>query len=94
MPFSLVTKNGGQLKIIDCNDVKWPWVYTADHRLALGNNGRKFLVCLSVCHAAHSPPNISVLCMDLEQGNTSNNHKVQTWECTDNDVNQVWTLTD
>jgi len=31
-------------------------------------------------------------CVDLENGATSNSHKVQTWMCSDNNPNQVWTL--
>lgn len=33
-----------------------------------------------------------VLCMDLENGITTNSNKVQTWECSDSNTNQVWTL--
>ena len=30
-------------------------------------------------------------CIDLEGGNATNGHKVQTWECADNNENQIWT---
>jgi hypothetical protein len=31
-------------------------------------------------------------CTDLESGIMTNSHKVQTWQCTNNNSNQVWTL--
>lgn len=32
------------------------------------------------------------LCLDLTNGNTADGTQVQTWACTANDNNQVWTL--
>jgi len=29
-------------------------------------------------------------CLDLTNGSLTNSNQVQTWKCTDNDVNQVW----
>ncbi|KAF6751003.1 carbohydrate-binding module family 13 protein [Ephemerocybe angulata] len=31
-------------------------------------------------------------CLDLPNGNLSNSNRVQTWQCTDKNENQVWTL--
>jgi len=31
------------------------------------------------------------LCLDLPNGITTNSNQLQTWECTDNDIYQVWT---
>ncbi|KAJ8519999.1 hypothetical protein ONZ45_g3146 [Pleurotus djamor] len=30
------------------------------------------------------------LCLDLPEGNTANGNFIQTWQCVDNDINQVW----
>jgi hypothetical protein len=30
-------------------------------------------------------------CLDLENGNTKNGSKVQTWQCSNGNNNQVWT---
>ncbi|KAF9495580.1 hypothetical protein BDN71DRAFT_1447228 [Pleurotus eryngii] len=32
------------------------------------------------------------LCLDLINGNVTNGNQVQTWQCTDNDINQAWLL--
>ncbi|KAF5361913.1 hypothetical protein D9756_002827 [Leucocoprinus leucothites] len=31
------------------------------------------------------------LCLDLPSGNLTNTNVVQTWQCTDGNVNQIWT---
>ncbi|KAF9447224.1 carbohydrate-binding module family 13 protein [Macrolepiota fuliginosa MF-IS2] len=31
------------------------------------------------------------LCLDLTNGDTTNTNVVQVWQCTDGDVNQIWT---
>lgn len=37
-----------------------------------------------------SESSFSGLCLDLTNGDTTNENQVQTWQCTDNDFNQVW----
>ena len=32
------------------------------------------------------------LCVDLPNGVLTNANQVQTWQCTDGNVNQIWTL--
>jgi hypothetical protein len=31
-------------------------------------------------------------CLDLPSGDLTNARQVQTWQCTDNDFNQVWSI--
>ncbi|KAF9449742.1 carbohydrate-binding module family 13 protein [Macrolepiota fuliginosa MF-IS2] len=32
-------------------------------------------------------------CLDLTNGSLVNSNQIQTWTCTDSDVNQIWTIT-
>ena len=69
------------------------WYYTADQRISLMNQGSSIPFQqdnkpLETDTHYHFPGQ----CLDDTNGSQNNGVITQTWACTTNDVNQVWTL--
>jgi len=94
-PVSIDPANGVQLKLWECHDnlPAQQWYYTDDNRIALDNQGMTYPSYGSYAVMAHHLHNsLTGFCMDLDNGILTSNYKVQTWTCSDNNNNQVWTL--
>jgi hypothetical protein len=90
--------NGVQLKIWECynNLPAQQWVYTDDDRIALENQGMSYYYAtMASCSSpmTTTTTTTSGFCMDLDNGILTTSYKVQTWTCSNNNNNQVWTLT-
>ncbi|KAH6871957.1 19 kDa protein having G-X-X-X-Q-X-W motif-containing protein [Coprinopsis sp. MPI-PUGE-AT-0042] len=70
--------NGNQLKIWDC----YPSLVQQQWFIGANNTVKLFEV-------QHGPFGI---CMDLTEGSFENSNVIQTWECSANNANQLWTL--
>ncbi|KAJ8701683.1 hypothetical protein PTI98_000445 [Pleurotus ostreatus] len=79
------------MKIWECFDnlPAQQWFLTADDRIALENQGTLYLYFQDFCSTHRQSLG---LCLDLTNGNVTNGNQVQTWQCTDNDINQAWRL--
>jgi len=94
-PVSIDPANGVQLKLWECYDnlPAQQWYYTDDNRIALDNQGTTYPSHGSYAGMAyHLHNSLTGFCMDLDNGILTSNYKVQTWTCSDNNNNQVWTL--
>jgi hypothetical protein len=73
------------------------WYYTDDNRIALegqGKSGFQYRHDQLEARCLDDLPNFLSIgqCLDLTNGVLTNGNQVQTWQCTDNNQNQVWTL--
>lgn len=82
--------NGVGMKIWTCYDnlPAQEWYYTDDNRVALENQGMSYLHCLMNTRLNI----ISGFCLDLTNGVLTDSSQAQIWACTNNDVNQIWTV--
>ena len=79
------------MKIWTCYDnlPAQQWYYTDDNRIALENQG---MLLNSSMHDTSLTNVLSGFCLDLTNGALTNSNQLQTWKCTDNNNNQVWTV--
>jgi len=84
--------NGVGLKIWQCYDnlPAQQWFYTDDNRIKLNAPGLSnpiYIFIISSLTAAFLGQ-----CVDLPNGVLTNSNRLQTWQCTAENNNQVWTL--
>ncbi len=92
--FYIDPANGVQLKIWQCYDnlPGQQWYYRADNRIALENQGMIYPNVAAIQIWLTTSHN-SGFCMDLENGTTTGSKAhVQTWTCSRDNHNQIWTL--
>lgn len=82
--------SGVGMKIWQCYDnlAAQKWSFTEDNRIAL--EGKGIILTVVSCYSGSSDFLSSGQCLDLPNGVMVNSNQVQTWQCSDNNNNQVW----
>jgi Ricin-type beta-trefoil lectin domain-like len=81
--------DGVKMKIWQCYDnlPAQQWDYSIFNRITLANTG----MCPPFFILGPGPHgHLLGLCLDLTDGNTANGNRLQTWTCSDNNSNQLW----
>ena len=92
--YCLAPANGVAMKIWQCYDnlAAQQWVYGNDNKITLEGKGSYLFFLLFVISKDVFIFSRWMLgqCLDLENGNTKSGGKVQTWQCSMGNNNQVW----